>query len=97
MSMEMLTDRLCTRPAEIFGIYPRKGSLTPGSDADIVVVDPLREDRVAVERAASRSDFALLEGRRLIGWPSLVIEAMPMSPDSDIAEFGALTCLDGFS
>ncbi len=88
MSMEMLTDRLCTRPAEIFGIYPRKGSLTPGSDADIVVVDPLREDRVTVERAASRSDFALLEGRRLIGWPSLVIKGgMPMSPDSDIAEF----------
>ncbi len=61
-------------PARTFGLYPRKGSLLPGSDADLVVVDLQCERTVRAEQLASRSDFSLYEGRRVRGWPSTVIK-----------------------
>lgn len=61
-------------PARIFGLEGRKGSLLPGADADLVIIDPDRMERVTPERAASRSDFALHEGDPLAGWPEIVIK-----------------------
>lgn len=84
MSLHVLAERICRKPAEIFGVFPRKGTLLPGSDADMVVVEPLRDEVVTPRKAGSRSDFALHEGRHLIGWPSLVIKGgTPVESDGD--------------
>jgi len=63
----------CTNPAKIFGLYPRKGSLTPGADADIVLWDAQRRLRYGVEVAQHRTDYNLYEGMDLIGWPETVL------------------------
>ncbi len=70
-----LVEAITARPARIFGLYPRKGSLLPGSDADLVVVDLACEQPVSAELAASRADYALHEGRSLTGWPVAVIKS----------------------
>ncbi len=59
--------------ARIFGLFPRKGALVPGADADVIVVDD-RSERVVEPRALrSRSDFSIYEGQRLAGWPTHVV------------------------
>lgn len=74
LSLLRLVEKLALNPARIFGLYPRKGTLLPGSDADLVIVDPMRERDVTADTAASRSDFALHQGERLIGWPVAVFK-----------------------
>lgn len=59
--------------ARIFGLYPRKGSLQPGTDADVIVVDPERPRIVDARDLRSHSDFSVYEGQTLVGWPSHVV------------------------
>jgi dihydropyrimidinase len=58
--------------ARIFGLYPRKGAIAVGSDADIVLFDPADERVIAVEEM-HEGDFSPWVGRRVAGWPSHVI------------------------
>jgi dihydroorotase len=58
-----------TNPAKTFGLYPAKGALIPGSDADITLVDLNREDTVAADRFASRSKITPFEGMKVVGLP----------------------------
>ena len=74
LSLEKLITSMTKRPAETFGIYPQKGSLLPGSDADIVVIDLNKEQIVQASLQASRSDFSIFEGRKLKGWPVMTIK-----------------------
>lgn len=53
-----------TNPAKIFGMYPQKGCIQPGSDADIAIWDPEKEIKYGVEYAQHRTDYNLYEG-----WP----------------------------
>ncbi len=62
----------CTNPAKIFGLYPRKGALLPGSDADIVLWDPQRELVYGARVAQHRTDYNLYEGWKLKGYPEKV-------------------------
>ncbi len=62
----------CTNPAKIFGLYPRKGALLPGSDADIVLWDPEKRVTYGVAQAHQRTDYNLYEGWELIGMPEKV-------------------------
>ena len=59
----------CTNPAKIFGLYPRKGALLPGSDADIVVWDPDLHLLYGAAVAQHRTDYNLYEGWELKGYP----------------------------
>jgi dihydropyrimidinase len=52
----------CTNPARIFGIYPQKGALLPGSDADIVIWDQDVPIQYGVQYAQHRTDYNLYEG-----------------------------------
>jgi len=61
-----------TNPARIFGLYPRKGALLPGSDADIVVWDPEKRVKYGVAHAQHRTDYNLYEGWELVGYPEQV-------------------------
>jgi dihydropyrimidinase len=62
----------CTNPAKIFGLYPKKGTLLPGSDADIVIWDPNISITYGVGAAHHRTDYNLYEGWELIGYPEMV-------------------------
>ncbi len=61
-----------TNPAKIFGLYPRKGSLSPGADADIVVWDAERRLKYGLAHAQHRTDYNLYEGWELLGYPEKV-------------------------
>ncbi|HEX6269689.1 MAG TPA: dihydropyrimidinase [Anaerolineales bacterium] len=61
-----------TNPAKIFGLYPRKGALLPGSDADIVIWDPEKKVTYGVAQAHHRTDYNLYEGWELQGYPEKV-------------------------
>jgi dihydropyrimidinase len=61
-----------TNPAKIFGLYPRKGALAPGSDADIVIWDPAKKVTYGVAHSHQRTDYNLYEGWQLTGYPEKV-------------------------
>src|SRR5512140_785259 len=61
-----------TNPARIFGLYPRKGALLPGSDADIVIWDPEKRVQYGVAHSQQRTDYNLYEGWELVGFPEKV-------------------------
>jgi dihydropyrimidinase len=58
--------------AKIFGIYPRKGTLLPGSDADIVIWDPERQLTYGQAYSHHRTDYNLYENWELVGYPERV-------------------------
>lgn len=62
----------CTNPAKIFGLYPQKGALLPGADADIVIWDPERRITYGTAYAQHRTDYNLYEGWELVGFPEKV-------------------------
>jgi dihydropyrimidinase len=62
----------CTNPAKIFGLYPRKGALVPGADADIVIWDPEKRVKYGVAHSHQRTDYNLYEGWDLTGYPEKV-------------------------
>lgn len=59
--------------ARTFNLYPRKGRIEVGADADLVIVDPDREREVRAADLGSASDFSLYDGRTLRGWPTVTI------------------------
>jgi len=61
-----------TNPAKIFGLYPQKGALLPGSDADIVIWNPEKKVKYGVAHAQHRTDYNLYEGWELVGYPDKV-------------------------
>lgn len=60
---------VATRPAEIFGLYPRKGSLLPGADADLVLWDPAPSWTIDAQRSHQRCDHSIYEGQAVRGRP----------------------------
>ena len=61
-----------TNAAKIFGLYPNKGSLIPGADADIVIWDPDRRLTYGIAHAHHRTDYNLFENWELVGYPERV-------------------------
>ena len=59
----------CTNPAKIFGMYPQKGTLEVGSDADILVWDPEQEKVMSVATTHMRIDYNVYEGMQVRGVP----------------------------
>ncbi len=77
-SKELLTElieKITASPAKIFGLYPKKGTILPGSDADLVIIDPTVEKDATPEITACRSDYCLHQGRKLLGWPVAVVKS----------------------
>ncbi len=60
---------LAENAAKTYGIYPEKGAVAVGSDADLVVLDPEKEVNLGLGRMRSRADYSLWEGRRVRGIP----------------------------
>jgi dihydropyrimidinase len=70
---ERFVDLVSTRPAKLFGLYPRKGTLRPGSDADLVVWDPGTRWTAGAAGQHQRGGSTLYEGLELQGAPRFVL------------------------
>ncbi|WP_225637560.1 dihydropyrimidinase [Streptomyces solaniscabiei] len=57
----------CATPARMFGLYPKKGTIAPGADADIVVYDPHAEQVLSAETHHMNVDYSAYEGKRITG------------------------------
>lgn len=73
LSLQRLIDVTSANAARLFGLYPRKGALAVGSDADIVVFDPTLTRRVERSMLKSRCDYSPYEGWEVTGWPVLTL------------------------
>jgi dihydropyrimidinase len=74
---------MSTNPAKIFGLYPRKGALLEGSDADIVIWDAEKKVNYGVAMSHQRTDYNLYEGWELTGYPEKVFLRGEMIVDGD--------------
>jgi dihydropyrimidinase len=72
-----------TNPAKIFGLYPRKGALVPGADADIVIWDPEKRVKYGVAHSHQRTDYNLYESWELVGYPEKVFLRGKLIVDGD--------------
>jgi dihydropyrimidinase len=73
LTLARMVEVLATAPARIAGMYPRKGALAVGSDADIVVFDPEARRTVRAADMHSACDYDPYEGWDVTGWPEIVI------------------------
>jgi len=60
-------ETIATTPARMFGLYPKKGIIAPGSDADIVLYDPNGRTRISVETHHMNMDYSAWEGWEIDG------------------------------
>jgi dihydropyrimidinase len=67
IGLNRMVELLCTNPAKLFGLYPRKGTIAVGSDADLVVFDPEKRHVITAARQESKTDYNLYEGTEVVG------------------------------
>jgi dihydropyrimidinase len=73
ITLNRMVELLATNPAKLFGLYPRKGSIAVGSDADIVVFDPEKRVTLSARTHHSKVDYNLFEGVEVTGSPEIVL------------------------
>jgi len=73
ISLQRFVELTATNPAKLYGLYPRKGSLAIGADADIVVYDAQRTLTIRNEMLHHNVDYTPYEGLEITGWPELVL------------------------
>jgi len=88
-SLSEFTGLVSTNAAKILGLYPRKGVLAIGSDADVVLLDP-RKRRILTAGSLHETDYTPWEGREVAAWPSMTMIRGKVVMEND-AFNGALT------
>jgi dihydropyrimidinase len=90
ISLNRMVELLATNPAKLFGLYPRKGTIAVGSDADIVVFDPEKKVTISAKTHHSKVDYNLYEGTEVTGTPETVLLRGQVLVDGDelVAEPG---------
>jgi dihydropyrimidinase/dihydroorotase len=68
LTLERLVEVACENPARIFGVYPKKGAIEVGADADLVVLDLDRVVNVSNDMVLTRSGWTVLDGQTIHGW-----------------------------
>src|SRR6201997_937787 len=72
-SANRFVELVSTTPAELFGLYPRKGTIAVGSDADLVIFDPNRKHTISAKTHHMRVDYSMFEGIQVTGMPDAVL------------------------
>ncbi|HVW21820.1 MAG TPA: dihydropyrimidinase [Opitutaceae bacterium] len=72
IDLHTFVDVLSTRVAKLFGLFPRKGAIQPGADADLVVFDPAYRGTISAQTQQMNVDYSAFEGWKLEGRPSVV-------------------------
>ncbi|MFG2812686.1 dihydropyrimidinase [Streptomyces sp. NPDC048410] len=74
----------CATPARMFGMYPKKGTIAPGADADVVIYDPHAEQVISAETHHMNVDYSAYEGRRITGRVETVLSrGVPVITDRE--------------
>ena len=73
ITLNRMVELLATNPAKLFGLYPRKGTVTIGSDADLVIFDPKKQVTISASNHHSKADYSLYEGTVVTGAPEIVL------------------------
>lgn len=73
ISLNRFVELTSTNAAKLYGLYPRKGTIAIGSDADITIWDPARKVTITNDILHHNVDYTPYEGREITGWPSIVI------------------------
>jgi len=73
ISLPRLVSLTATNPARLFGLFPQKGILTPGADADVVLFDPNIEWTMSAKTLHMNTDFCPFEGMEVVGKPKTVL------------------------
>ncbi|MEM2002283.1 MAG: amidohydrolase family protein, partial [Candidatus Methanomethylicaceae archaeon] len=74
LSLSRFVQLLAENPAKIFGLYPRKGTIQMGSDADIVIIDWEQEFNITAKNLHSKAGYTLYEGWKCLGKPVLSLQ-----------------------
>ena len=69
ISLERFVELTSTNPAKMYGLYPQKGSIKVGSDADITIWDPNKKNKIQQINLSHGSDYTPYEGLDITGWP----------------------------
>jgi len=83
LSVNRFVELVSTTPAKLFGLYPRKGTIAVGSDADLVIFDPNRKHTISAKTHHMRVDYSMFEGIEVTGMPSMVISHGKVIVDGD--------------
>jgi dihydropyrimidinase len=73
ISLHRFVEVTSTNAARLFGLFPRKGTIAVGSDADLTIWDPNETRPVDSRRMQTNADFSPYEGWTITGWPSMTI------------------------
>jgi dihydropyrimidinase len=73
ITLPRLVQVSCENPARIYGLFPRKGTIQVGSDADLVVIDLSREVTVGKQHLNTRAGWSIMEGKTYHGWPVMTL------------------------
>ena len=82
-SVNRFVELVCTTPAKLFGLYPRKGTIAVGSDADLVIFDPRRKHTISAKTHHMRVDYSMFEGIQVMGMPVTVLSRGRVVVESD--------------
>jgi dihydropyrimidinase len=82
-SANRFVELVSTAPAKLFGLYPRKGTIAAGSDADLVIFDPKRKHTIGAKTHHMRVDYSMFEGIQVTGMPDVVLSRGKVVVDGD--------------
>jgi len=82
-SVNRFVELVSTTPAKLFGLYPRKGTIGVGSDADLVIFDPNRKHTISAKTHHMRVDYSMFEGIEVTGIPDVVLSRGKVVVDKD--------------
>jgi dihydropyrimidinase len=82
-SVNRFVELVSTAPAKLFGLYPRKGTIAVGSDADLVIFDSSRKHTISAKTHHMRVDYSMFEGIEVSGMPQTVLSRGRVLVESD--------------
>ena len=72
-TLNRVVETMCYNPAKVYGLYPKKGAIEVGADADIVILDMDKEEVVSNDKVISKCKWSPYDGKKLKGAPELVM------------------------